>query len=57
MEKKDLVDQCELIQDDLHCVLDGIEDKTMIKVCQIVVEHFRVLITKLKNEKSVKNRG
>lgn len=43
--KKDLVDQCELIQDDLMCVLDGngLDDRVLNNVCQVIVDRIKIL--------------
>lgn len=55
MDKQDLIDQRELIQNDLQCVLDGVDDEIVTNVCQVVVDRFKILISKLE-EKSIKNR-
>lgn len=41
--KEDLANQCEQIQDDLMCILDGIEDRIITNACQAVVDRFKVL--------------
>lgn len=38
--KQQLDDQCELIQNDLQCLLDGLPDETIDHACQIIVDHF-----------------
>lgn len=50
MEKSDLEDQCELIQDDLICVLDGIDERILDNVCQVIVDRFAVLKEKNNHE-------
>ena len=45
--EQDLKDQCECIQHDLDCVLDGIDDDVMTHVCQVVVDRFQILKDKL----------
>jgi hypothetical protein len=41
-----LTDQCELIQDDLSCILDGIadEDRILTNADQMIVERVKILI-------------
>ena len=43
LTKEDLDNQCQLIQDDLDCILDGIESTTMANVCQVIVDRFQIL--------------
>lgn len=44
---QDLKDQCEQIQIDLQCVLDGIDDRVMTNACQVIVDRFKILKDKL----------
>lgn len=44
MNKQDLLDQRELIQNDLSCVLDGIDDEIMNRVCDVIVQRFAILL-------------
>jgi hypothetical protein len=44
---KDLKDQCELIQDDLTCILDGVDNQTLDMVCQVIVDRIQILKLKL----------
>ena len=44
INKQDLLSQRELIQDDIICILDGSEQKTIDKVCQVVVDRFEILL-------------
>lgn len=46
--KEQLNDQCELIQNDLQCLLDGLPDETIDNACQIIVDRFKILRSKLK---------
>lgn len=39
----ELDDQCELIQNDLQCLLDGLPDETIDNACQIIVDRFKIL--------------
>ena len=48
--KKDLEEQREQIQEDLHCVLDGAPEELMTDVCQVIVDRMNVLIAKLDKE-------
>lgn len=46
--KEQIADQCELIQDDLTCILDGIDEdydnpKMLDHACQAVVDRLKVL--------------
>ena len=51
--KKDLEDQRELMQDDLCCILDGLEDEVLDDVCQVIIDRMAMLIPKVDdNEKS-----
>ena len=36
-------DQCELIQDDLLCLFDGMSQEVLDKMCQIVVDRFQAI--------------
>jgi hypothetical protein len=46
LTKQDLMDQREQIQNDLQCVLDGLDESTVDAACQVVVDRFIVLETK-----------
>lgn len=48
--EKDIRDQMELTQDDLMCILDGIEDEIVSHACQVVVERMNILLDKLNNK-------
>ena len=41
--KGELANQCQSIQDDLDCVLDGIDQDFMDRSCQVVVDRFKIL--------------
>jgi hypothetical protein len=38
-----IVNQRELIQDDLICVLDGVDDRVITNACQVVVDRMKIL--------------
>ncbi len=42
-----LDNQREQIQEDLECVLDGLDNQMMINVCQIIVDRFEILENQL----------
>lgn len=44
--KKDLDEQREQIQEDIMCILDGIDDETMDHICQVIVDRFKILTGK-----------
>lgn len=46
LTRHDLEDQAELMQDDLMCVLDGIEDSILTNACQVIVDRMQILINK-----------
>jgi len=48
LTEQDLLDQRESIQNDLDCILDGIDQKILDNVCQVIVDRFKILIDKLK---------
>lgn len=41
--EKDIADQCELIQDDLASILDGVDNETLNLVCQVIVDRLNIL--------------
>ena len=43
LTERELDEQREAIQDDLLCVLDGLDDNVLDNVCQIVVNRFQIL--------------
>jgi len=45
-----LIEQRELIQDDLLCILDGLGNKILDDICNIIVERFQILIDKLEEK-------
>ena len=47
--KQDLEEQREQIQNDLQCVLDGLDEELIDAVCQVIVDRMNVLLTKLEN--------
>ena len=44
--QQDLENQRELMQDDLICFLDGIDEEIIDQVCQIIVDRFDILLSK-----------
>lgn len=51
LTKQDLENQREQIQNDLQCVLDGIddEDRIVTNACQVIVDRFAILIAQLES--------
>jgi hypothetical protein len=47
MTENDLINQRELIQDDLTCLLDGLDEEMIDNVCQVIVDRFQILLDKL----------
>lgn len=45
--QKDLLDQRELIQNDLQCLLDGLDEALIDNACQIVVDRIQILLDKI----------
>jgi hypothetical protein len=45
--KNDLENQREAIQDDLICVLDGLDQEFIDRTCDMIVQRFDILISKL----------
>jgi hypothetical protein len=47
---KDLEDQRELMQNDISCILDGVEDEgwLLIHIDSVIVDRMQILIDKLK---------
>jgi hypothetical protein len=46
LTRQDLLDQRELIQNDLDCVLDGLDEEFVTRAMQVVVDRFQILLTK-----------
>lgn len=42
--REDIVLQREQCQEDVLCVLDGLEDDVLDRVCQVIVDRFNVLL-------------
>jgi len=42
-----LEEQRERMQEDLLCILDGLDTKTLSSVCDVVIDRFNYLITEL----------
>lgn len=47
LTEKDLRSQCELIQDDLLCILEGLDNQVLDNVCQVIVDRINILKEKL----------
>lgn len=45
--KKAIENQRELLQNDLQCCLDGLEEEFINRVCEVVVERFQILLDTL----------
>jgi hypothetical protein len=45
--RQDVEEQREQCQEDLMCVLDGAGDRVLELVCQVIVDRFNILLTKL----------
>ena len=48
--KVSLLEQREQIQEDLDCVLDGIDGQVVYNACQVIVDRFKILLDKLEVE-------
>lgn len=48
LTQNDLDNQREIMQDDLMCMLDGLDDEFLTRVCQLVVDRFEILKNKLR---------
>ena len=46
--QQNLANECQLIQDDLACILDGFDEKILDNACQVVVDRFKILLESLK---------
>lgn len=46
LTEQDLIDQCELIQDDLMCVLNGVASEILDRVCSVIVDRIAILKNK-----------
>ncbi len=45
---KDIIEQREQIQEDLLCILEGIDEDILENVCQVIVDRLNILIEKTK---------
>ena len=50
LTKQDLLDQQEQMQEDLMCVLDGLEERVITNACQVVVDRVNILIEKFEEK-------
>jgi len=46
MNRKDIIQQREQIQQDILCILDGLDDSILDSVCEVVSERMGILMTK-----------
>ena len=43
IKSSDIDDQKQLIQDDIECILDGLDNEYVERVCQVVVDRLNIL--------------
>lgn len=52
-DNKKLIDlvvlQREQAQEDVMCILDGLDDKTISLVCQVIVDRMNIVLTEIKH--------
>ena len=46
LTRQDIISQREQMQDDLMCVLDGLDDDIVSNACQVVVDRCNILLAK-----------
>lgn len=46
MKRKDIIEQREQMQHDILCILDGLDDKVLDDVCEVVSDRMGILMTK-----------
>jgi len=51
---QEVIDQREQIQDDLLCMLDGLDDEFLENVCQMVVDRFKFILDTINENKEQK---
>lgn len=47
LTRKDIEEQKEQAQEDIKCILDGIDVEYLDNVCQVIVNRFNILINKI----------
>jgi hypothetical protein len=47
---RDIQYQKELMQDDIMCILDGVDDQAITNVCQVIVDRCNILKQKMLEE-------
>jgi hypothetical protein len=50
LTRKDIEEQREQMQEDVDCILDGLDDKVIELVCQVIVDRCNILIDKGENK-------
>ena len=45
--RQDLEEQRERLQNDIRCILDGLDDMTVDFVCEAIADRFQILIEKV----------
>lgn len=40
-------DQMELVQNDLQCILDGVDDEIIDQCCQVIVDRFNIVLERI----------
>jgi hypothetical protein len=50
MTKQDLIEQREQIQEDISCILDGIDNEILDYVCQVIDDRFEILLDQLNSD-------
>lgn len=50
LTKKDLIKQREQMQNDILCILDGLDQSVLDSVCQVIVDRVGILLNKLQGE-------
>jgi hypothetical protein len=50
MTKQDLIEQRKKIQEDISCILDGIDNEILDQVHQVIVDRFEILLDQLNSD-------
>ena len=46
LTEQDFIDQREQMQEDISCILDGMEDEYIDNCCQVIVDRIQILLDK-----------
>ena len=46
MNRKDIIEQREQMQNDILCILDGLDDEVLDDVCEVISDRMGILMTK-----------